>query len=396
MQTQIITNHINQFASNAPTVVVSATGKERLVWTEIDLKKFRDNYLNIKKFVQPDVKIMGVLKANAYGHGIKHIGHELEKLGANYLAVACIYEGKQLRDAGITLPILLLGYTDPHSVALALDYNLTISVKDEDVLKEIAEQAEKKNITANIHVNVDTGMHFYGVTPDKAIPLIINTQSYKHVFLEGIFSHFADAEAEDLTYAYQQVAAFEYILDEVKKYGITPPLIHMANGAAIVRMPKAHFTMVRPGTFLYGPQTGEQIPGYTPEQVLSFKTVITHIRKLNEGESVGYGQSFIANKESVIASIPVGYADGFHRNTEYFGYVLVHGKKAPVIIKPAMDQTAIDITGIQDVKVGDEVVLIGEQGKSEITLNEVAEHMHTANYAILSGITERVSRKYKG
>ncbi|MGH7204370.1 MAG: alanine racemase [Candidatus Levyibacteriota bacterium] len=385
----------NRFQSTLSSPLQDHIVKERLAWVEIDIRKFRDNFLHLRKFVHPDVKIMAVIKANAYGHGIVRIAKELQHLKVDYFAVTCIAEAKQLREARIITPILLIGYTDPASVSLALDYQLTISIKDEEVLKEIAKEAKKRNIIANIHVNVDTGMHFYGVTPDKAIPLILNTQLYKHIFLEGIFSHFADAEAEDLTYSYQQIAAFNYILDEVKKTGITPPLIHMANGAALVRMPESHFTMVRPGTFLYGQQTGEQLKEHIPNQILSFKTQITHIRTLHEGESVGYGQSFVAKGKTVIASIPVGYADGFHRSWTSWGYVLVRGKKAPIILQPAMDQTAIDVTKIPDIAVGDEVVLIGKQKKKMITLNELSQKMNCTNYEILSGITDRVTRIYK-
>lgn len=393
MHTQVITKPANHF--NPVNKVKITPAKERNVWAEIDINKFRKNVTDIKAFLMPQVQVMGILKANAYGHGIVQMARELEKLGVNYLAVACIHEGKQLREAGITLPILLLGYTDKTSVYLALRNNLTITVTDELVLEEVAKVAELIGITAKVHINIDTGIHFYGVTPDNAIALITKTQQYTSLFLEGIFSHFADAESDDLTYSYQQLETFNHILTKVKKKGINPPHIHMANGAAIARMPEAHFTMVRPGTFLFGPQTGTQIKEFVPEQILSLKTEITSIRELLPGESVGYGQSFRAGDKSIVASIPVGYGDGLHRSKDYLGYVLVRGQRAPIIIKPAMDQTAIDISHIRGVEVGDEVVIVGEQGKEKITLNEIAEKTNRANYEILTGITERVVKIYK-
>ena len=366
--------------------------KERLVWAEIDLKKFEKNFLTIKNQLKPGVKFAGVLKANAYGHGITQMGKEFERLGADYLAVTCIYEGRKLREAGVKLPILLIGYTNPESISLALEYKLTISVSDEEVVQEIIKQAKERHILAYIHLCVDTGMRMAGTSPQNALHLLKNIQKESSIFLEGIFSHFADAEAEDLSFAYRQLQIFTALIHEIKKLGIYPPLVHMANGAAIIRIPEAHFTMVRPGTFLYGPQTGEQIPGFNFESIMTIKTLISHVRTLDPGDSVGYGQNFNTAQQKTIATIPVGYGDGFQKKWQY---VLIHGQKAPIISGVAMDQTAIDVSHIPDVKRGDEVVLLGKQNAEEITINALAQKLGVPNYEVLSGITERVTRIYK-
>lgn len=366
-----------------------------LVWAEIDLHNLKTNYMRIAAKLPQDVKFMTVVKANAYGHGTVRIGRELEKLGADYIAVSCLDEGVQLREGGVELPILILGYTQPECVTVALDYDLTVNVKDNAVLNAIAEEACEREKSVPVHIHVDTGLNLYGAKPQEALELAIYAEQHEYITLEGVYSHFSDAEADDLSSARKQIALFKDFIAQLEQRKINPPLIHMANGAAVVRLPEAHFGMVRVGTFLYGPQTGEQIPGFIPDQVLSLKTNIVHLVDVEPGESVGYGRAFIAEKRRKIACIPIGYGDGF-RKMPNWGNVLVRGYRVPIVAGVSMDKTAIDVTNIPGVAVGDEVVLIGRQQNEEIILNEIAAKINASNYEVLSGITERVKRVYKG
>jgi alanine racemase len=217
------------------------------------------------------------------------------------------------------------------------------------------------------------------------------------VSLEGIFTHFADADSdgEDMTFTKQQLATFQEILDILTGCGLTPPLIHAANSAATLRLPKSHLTMVRPGMILYGPlPKGEYRVPFISKQILSLKTQIVQIRRIIKGESVGYGRAFVAKEDMVIATLPIGYADGFRRSPN-FGEVLVKGKRAKLTGRVSMDQSSIDISHIRDVKVGDEVVIVGEQGDDEITMQEIADRIGTINYEVLTSLGERISRVYK-
>ncbi len=336
---------------------------------------------------------MAVIKANAYGHGIVRIGKELEKLGADYLGVSNLYEALVLREANITIPILVLGYVDTQSIAAAIDNNVTISVTNEAVLNEIADQAQMAHKTVSIHVQLDTGMHLYGATPQLALELILRAHQQQYISVEGVYSHFADAEADDLSFAYKQLAVFEDLVGKIKQHGINPALVHMANGAAVVRMPEAHFDMVRVGTFLYGPQTGKQLQGFVPDQILSLKTKIVNVFDLQAGETIGYSQAFATTERKKIACIPIGYGHGF-RQSPNWGYVLINGQRAPIIASVTMDKTAVDVTHITNVNIGDEVVLLGDQQQESIALNDIANHIHAANYEVLTGLTERVIRLY--
>ncbi len=364
--------------------------KERLVWAEINLAKFRQNLQAIKKRVG-NTKIMAVLKANAYGHGIARIAREAEKENVDYLGVACLYEGRLIREAGVKLPILLLGYTDIESVPSALQHDLTITIVDELVLEAVIKEAEKQGKKGTVHINIDTGFRLHGCAPNDAIPLMKKASLSPNIILEGVFSHFAMA-GDDPSFATKQLETFKNILATLKSMGITPPLIHMANSAATITMPQSYFDMVRVGTFLYGPRTGEQLPGFVPETLLALKTIVTQTRDVLKGESIGYGKRSIASHSVKLASIPVGFGDGFPRIPNW-GFVLIRGKRAP-IVTVAMDSTAVDITNIPNVSTGDEVILLGTQGKEQIKITMVAKTLQKTNYETLSNLSERVSRIY--
>lgn len=340
-------------------------------------------------------KIMAIVKANAYGHGAIEIAKYAEKMGVACFGVVCLYEAKILRASGINKPILILNYTDPDSVVDSLDHNITLNVMDEDVIKVVNRYGRKRNKIIQIHVKIDSGMHRLGLSKQQALRFIPKIEQYKNVAFEGIFTHFATADENNLDFAYQQLWQFQTVIDKLAEKGIHPPFIHAANSAATLRIPNARFNIVRPGIILYGlaPSQDFTLP-FKPRPVLTLKAIITQIRKIKKGETVGYGRTFCAQKDTSVAALPIGYADGFRRAPANFGFVLVKGLKAPILGRVSMDQTSIDITGIPNVKAGDEVVIIGEQSGGKITAEDVASQIGTINYEIVSTVAARVSRVY--
>lgn len=369
-------------------------GPGRLVTADIDLQAYERNYSSIRSLLNPATHIMAVVKGNAYGHGIVAIAKKAESLGVRYFGVVCLFEARQLRESGITTPILLLNYTDEEGVDEALDLSLSINVMDEQILRKVSDSAKKKGKKARIHVKIDTGMHRLGVVPNAAVSFTEKAMNAEHVELEGIFTHFADADGEDLAFTYEQLRVLKEVVDSLAKRGITPSLIHAANSAATLRIPESHFTMVRPGKILYGPlpRAKYSLP-FVSEPILTLKTKIVQIRRVGKGESVGYGRTFVAKKDILIAALPIGYADGFRRSPN-FGEVLVRGMRAPLVGRVSMDQSSIDVTNIAGAAVEDEVVVIGNQGNDEITAQEVADKIGTINYEVLTSLAERVTRVY--
>jgi len=366
----------------------------RLVWAEINLRNYSYNFASVKKLVGPRVKIMAVVKANAYGHGAVEIANKAAKLGASYLGVACLYEARQLRESGNKLPILILGYTDAAGVSAVLDLNIAPNVMDEKVLKELDKQSRKRNKQTKIHIKIDSGMHRLGLLPEQALKFIPKIENYKNVILEGIFTHFATSDERDLTFTYKQLSIFNQCLKQLKAKK-SPPLVHAANSAATLRIPTSHFSMVRPGIILYGlPPSDEFKLPFSPKPILTLRTSIVQLRRIGKGETVGYGRTYKADKNTIVASLPVGYADGFRRAPSNWGFVLIKGKKVPLLGRVSMDQSSADVTDIPNVKVGDEVVLIGHQGKEYISTEDVAKNLGTNNYEVISSMSSRISRIY--
>ncbi len=368
---------------------------DRLTWAEINLKNYSYNFNSVKKIIGPYVKIMAVVKANAYGHGAVAIAKQATKLGASYLGVVCMYEAKQLRAAEIKTPILILNYTDPASVSEALDLNLTLNVMDKEVLTALDRYAGRKNKIAKIHVKIDSGMHRAGLVPDEALRFIPTVENYKYVRLEGIFTHLAASDERDLSFTYKQLEEFDKFLAKLKEKKIIPSLIHASNSGATLRVKKAYYNMVRSGIILYGltPSEDFKMP-FIPKPVMSVKSIIVQTRIIEKGETVGYGRTFKAKKKTAVAVIPMGYADGLRRGPVNWGFVLVKGRKVPILGRVSMDQTSIDITNIPSIKTGEEVVLLGKQQNNEITAEDIAKKIGTINYEVVSGIAARVSRVY--
>ncbi|HLD03217.1 MAG TPA: alanine racemase [Candidatus Dojkabacteria bacterium] len=367
---------------------------ERLVWAEISRKNFLFNLNSVKKLTGSKVKAMAVVKANAYGHGAAGLAKEAEKY-SDYFGVVCLYEARELREAGIKKPILILNYIDGESLPRCVELSLSLNIMEEKLLKELDRISRKNGKMTRIHVKVDSGMHRLGLMPDAAIKFIPKIENYKNIFLQGIFTHFATSDEKDLSFTNEQLSVFNKVLSELKKRKIMIPIIHAANSATTLRLKEAHFDMVRPGIILYGlPPSSEFKLPFKPKPVMELKTQIVQIRRIGKGESVGYGRKFIAKKPTSVAAIPVGYADGFTRAPNNWAEVLVRGKFAPIIGRVSMDQSSIDVTDINNVRAGDEVVLIGKQGNKSISAEDIAGKAGTINYEIISRLAARVEKVF--
>ena len=364
----------------------------RPTWLHIDMDAVANNVRHIKEMVGDDVEVMAVVKANAYGHGAVAVSTTALLNGASCLGVASINEAIELREAGITAPILILGYTPAWAAGLAIRYDVTVTLYDLAIARAFDRTASEMNARVRVHVKIDTGMGRLGVLPDDVAIFFRTLIKMENIDIEGIFTHFSVAD-EDQSYTEFQLESFEHVVSPLKAMGFQIPYIHAANSAAIVTLPDSHFNMVRAGIAMHGLH-----PGFTcklPDEfipALTWKTTIAQVKRLPQGSYIGYGNTYRTQDVEQIAVIPVGYADGFRRAPKTWGHVLVHGRKAPIVGRVSMDQTMVNVTDIDDVKIGDEVVLIGKQGKAEITAEAVAKRLGTVNYELVSTILARVPR----
>jgi len=362
----------------------------RPTWVEVNLDNVIYNFLKIKEFVG-NKKVIGVVKADAYGHGAIEISKVLERYGAYALATASLEEALNLREAGISLPILVLGYVDPAALDIASRQNIAVTLFDKNFLKRLKIYNSRAKSLLNVHINVDTGMGRIGIAPEELLPVVKSIKDLSNVHFQGLYTHFATAD-NDLQFAEEQLKIFNELIKNLLRNEIKPELIHCANSAAILTIgKKSYFNAVRPGILLYGlPPT--PVKNFPLKPVLSFKTRIIYVKKIGPGKSISYGRTFIANREMLVATIPVGYADGFSRGLSNMGEVLVKGRRAKIVGNVTMDQTVIDVTGFPYIHPGNEVILIGRQGDEEITATEIADKIGTINYEIVSRIGKRVKR----
>ena len=366
---------------------------ERPTWVEVDLEAISFNVRRTCEVVGPDVKLLVVLKADAYGHGAVRVAHTAVNNGAAYCGVASLNEAVRLRESGIDAPILILGYTPAWQAREALRYGITITLYDPDVARAFSRAAGDLRRVAHAHVKVDTGMGRLGLLPDQVLPFVQQIRELPNLDLEGIFTHFSVADDEDLAYTREQLTRFQRVVDDFDAVGVHFRLIHCANSAALLRLPETRFNMVRLGLAMYGlqPSPSVSLPeGFQP--ALTWKTTVAQVKTLPRGSFISYGNTYQTNGEEQIAVIPVGYADGFRRTPRHWREVLVKGQRAPLVGQVCMDQTMIGVSHIPNVRVGDEVVLIGRQGRDRITAEQVAEWLGTINYEVVSEILARVPR----
>ena len=359
----------------------------------IDHAALRWNLSHIKKTIGRNVNILSMVKADAYGHGAVPVAQTLAAAGSYAFGVATVTEGIELRQAGVKQPILVLAGAYVEQLDQFLKYNLTPVLHELETLKALDRKVQARRTTLGIQLEVDTGMGrigFPSAETDAWLPALWKLKALK---LAGVFSHFADAETANEKYTERQLKHFQRVLDRLRRAGIVHSSSHMSKSAALITVPAAHFAMVRPGLILYGMYPSAQIKKQISlKPVLSWKTRIIQMKRSPAGSSVGYGRTFVTKRNSLIATLPVGYADGYRRLLSNRAQVLVRGKRAPVVGRVSMDLTTVDVTDIRNVQQGDEIVLLGRQDNAEITADEMAAWANTISYEVFTSIGARVPR----
>ncbi|HKM38764.1 MAG TPA: alanine racemase [bacterium] len=368
----------------------------RPTWVEVDLKAIRANLQAIKKLVGPQVKVMAVVKANAYGHGAFKVAQTVLEAGAASLAVATLDEAVALREQGINVPILVMGTSIPGGgIEEAIRYNIAQALCSVELAQALSATAQKMRSVALAHLKIDTGMGRIGIGPETATRFMDQIAKLPGLQVGGIFSHFASADEADKEYTGLQVNRFHQALENLNQQGYDFSLRHLANSAGILDYPETYFDLVRPGCILYGcwpgPSTNRPI---TLQRALAFKTRVVYLKTVPAGTSVSYGRTYTTDSRRVLATLPVGYADGFNRRLSNKAEVLIKGKRCPVVGRICMDQCVVDVTNIPQAVLGDEVVLIGSQGEDSISAGDLAQLAGTIDLEILCGIGARVPRIY--
>ena len=369
---------------------------DALTYAVIDLDAIAHNVRALAAHVGPQVELFAVVKANAYGHGAAPVSRTALANGATRLAVARVAEGVALRRAGLTAPILVMGYALPAEMKAAAAHELTMTVNTIEAAQALAGQAQAQGRTAKCHIKIDTGMGRYGLLPEEVLPFVERLAALPGLELEGVFTHFAVADLSDKTYTRRQFAVFQEVLAALAAAGYRPRLRHAANSAATLDLPETHLDAVRTGIAMYGMRPSDEVePALPLRPALTLKSRVARLRTLPPGASVSYGRTYITSRPTPVALVPVGYGDGYHRLLSNRGWVLIHGRRAPIVGRVCMDQFVVDVTGIADVRQDDEVVLLGRQQEARISAEEIAAWAETINYEATTGLLPRVPRFYR-
>jgi alanine racemase len=367
------------------------------VWAEIDLQAVARNIREIRRVTAATAKVMAVVKANAYGHGAVEVSRTALANGAEWLGIARVPEGVSLREAGIEAPVLILGYTTPEQYGEVVRNRLTQAVYTRDMGLALAEAAAREGIKARVHIKVDTGMGRIGwVDLSRAVQDCLELARNPNLEIEGIFTHFATSDASDKRYTLQQFQKFMDIIELLRKNGLEFPLRHCANSAAIMELPETHLDLVRAGIIVYGLYPSDEVDHSRIElsPVMSLKARVAYVMKVPAGFKVSYGCTYKTERDTLIATIPLGYADGYSRLLSSRGEVLLNGQRAHVVGRVCMDQIMVDAGAIPGVKMGDEAVIIGRQGDMEVSVDEIASKLGTINYEVTCMVYHRVPRIY--
>lgn len=363
-------------------------------WCEINLSNLRHNLRELRRIIPNTTKVMGVVKADAYGHGAVKVSEVLIKEGIDMLGVFSFEEGVRLRDGGIKGPILILGPVLPDEADGVIEYGLIPAVFTMDTVEALSNAALRRGRKVKVHVKINTGMWKLGVDYDVAPDFIKRILSLDGIEVEGIFSHLATAYCKDKTYAYEQFRVFKEVVSKLEAEGIRIPCRHIASTAAILDLPEMNLDMVRPGIGLYGLYPSKEVSRpLNLKPVMGFKTRLVYIEEVPKGGGVLYGRTYIAPKDIMVGGLPIGYADGYSRLLSNKAEVLIHGKRAKVIGTICMDYSLVDVSHIKGVKPYDEVVLFGTQGEETIGVEELAEICGTINYEMVctvGGLNKRV------
>ena len=370
------------------------------VWAAVDLDAVKYNMVHMKENIREETKIIAVVKTDGYGHGAVPIAHEIEDMPFLHgFAVATVEEALILRGSGIRKPVLVLGYTFPYSYEKMAREEIRPAVFREDMLEELGKAGTACGRPVKIHIKVDTGMSRIGIRPDESgLAFVRKCAETPGIEIEGLFTHFAKADEADKTSAKKQLETFLAFAGQIEeRLGIRIPVRHCSNSAGIVELKEANLDVVRAGITLYGlwPSCEVKKDIVSLHPVLSLKSRIVYIKELEAGMAVSYGGTFVAKEPMQVATIPVGYGDGYPRSLSNKGHVLIHGKKAPILGRVCMDQFMVDVTGIPEAAQGDEVTLIGCDGEESITMEELGELSGRFNYELACCLNKRVPRIYR-
>ncbi len=359
---------------------------------EIDLDALAHNYHQIRSRVHPGVRILAVVKDNAYGHGAVVIARELERLGVDLLGVAIAGEGIELRDGGIKKPILILTGIYEEEIDSVIEYDLIPMVFDGEIGKSLSDKADRRNRRVRVHLKFDTGMGRLGVPIEGARKFLEQMKGFPNLVIDGVASHFSMVDEE---YTRGQLKAYKGVAELFREEGIRPTYWHISSSAPMIDFPDSWFNLIRPGITIYGSYPNRDYIGRIAlKPVMRLKTTIGCLKKVPVGTKISYGGTYITQRESLIAILPIGYGDGYNRLLSNRGEVLLRAKRVPVVGRICMDMIMVDVTDVDEVSPGDEVVLMGKQGGDEITVEEIAEKIGTISYEVLCTVGKRVPRVY--
>jgi alanine racemase len=368
----------------------------RPAYLEVDLNDLAYNIRNIKKRLGKNVELMAIVKANGYGHGAYEVAKVALENGADSLGVAILEEGIQLREKGIKSPIMNLFPEPPERAEKVVEYDLDQVITDLEFVKKLSQEAKKQNKSSNIFIEIDTGLGRYGIPPQKTVELVKKINKLGNVRLKGILSQFSTADQRKKDFVFHQLSIFKNTLDVLESFSNHIPIKSIANSGAVLDIPASYFNHVRVGHLLYGlypsMETSESIK---VKPAMSLKSKVIFIKKVAKGTPISYGKTYISKKKSKIATIPLGYADGYSRLLSNKGEVLIRGKRAKVVGRVCMDAFMVDVSHIPNVKIGDEVVVMGKQGKDEITAHDLGRWTGTFAYEIMTRMGKRLPVVYK-
>jgi alanine racemase len=363
----------------------------RPTWAEVSLANIAHNFKQVKKHLRPETKVMVTVKADAYGHGLVPVSKKLASCGVDHLGVASIDEGIRLRKAGIRIPILILGMILKDDIEPLFKYGLVATVCTVELGQALNRMARRIGRRIDVHIKVDTGMGRLGVLHHDALELSEGLSRMRFLNIEGIFTHFAFADM-DREFTSRQIALFDRLVARLNKEGIHIPLVHAANSMGVLDFYHGHFNMVRPGLVIYGLYPKENL-NINLRPALSLKTRVIYFKKMPKGYGISYGHIYVTRKNTTVVTLPIGYGDGYPRNLSNLAPVLIRGRRFTISGRICMDQVMVDV-GDFKVKIGDEAVLIGSQGRNKITAEELAGLSGTIPYEIVCGLGSRIPRVY--
>jgi len=363
----------------------------------VDLAALEHNYRQLRRLCDPQVKMLAVVKADAYGHGLLPVSRKLAAAGVDYLGVGSLEEGLRLRQAGINLPVLLLLGILPEEADQAVAASLEVALFRLDVAQALAAAAAQQGKKARVHVKVDTGMGRLGVLPQEVLAFLTGLKKLRHLKVMGLISHLATADQEDKTYTHKQLQEFAELVEAARGEGWKLPLSHIANSAALWELPKAHWGLVRPGLMLYGsPPSPDRPPPVDLKPVMSLAARVLQVKRLPPGSSISYGCTYTTPEWCDLAVLPVGYCNGYSRRFSNRGEVLIHGRRAPIRGRVCMNLTMVEVTGLPQVKEGDRAVLLGRDGEDCLGAEELAGWAQTISYEIFCALGTANLKRYTG